>query len=192
MDPDHFFDLIPLHYTLRFLGPPGLIMPLWLPPGGLTLLQRLADAVGEGGRFLNGFETHEYDPAGTLDVGDVTISFGPMKHFVEAWGMRLGQRASDLRLVYTADTAYSPEVVRLLQAADLAIVEATLLEYRSPIDSEGHSTARIAAEMAREAGVKRLLLTHYEESLAGALLADASKIFPGRVELAVQGQEYDV
>jgi ribonuclease BN (tRNA processing enzyme) len=49
----------------------------------------------------------------------------------------------------------------------------------------GHSTAGQAAAIAREAGVEKLLLIHVDPYAdREALLADASSVFPGKVEIA--------
>src|SRR5687768_8926061 len=45
MHPDHYFDLVPLYYVLKFGEPrPGHLeprLPVYVPPGGRELLRRL-------------------------------------------------------------------------------------------------------------------------------------------------------
>ncbi len=85
-------------------------------------------------------------------------------------------------LVYTGDTRPHPAVTIASRGADLLVHEATFSD--SEIDrakETGHSTAREAAEIAREAGVRRLVLTHISPRYsldAGDLLAEAQAIFP--------------
>ena len=57
----------------------------------------------------------------------------------------------------------------------------------------GHSTAREAAEIAREAGAARLLLTHFSSRYAEVepLLAEARAVFPN-TEAAVELAGYVV
>jgi ribonuclease BN (tRNA processing enzyme) len=56
-----------------------------------------------------------------------------------------------------------------------------------------HMSGREAAEIATEAGVERLLLTHVLPwSDRDAVLADAVRVFPGRSSLVEQDAVYDV
>jgi ribonuclease Z len=65
------------------------------------------------------------------------------------------------RVVYTGDTRPCPDTVRIAQAADLLIHDATFCDdERERARATGHSTAREAARVAEKAGVARLAITH--------------------------------
>ncbi|MFQ5675520.1 MAG: ribonuclease Z, partial [bacterium] len=71
----------------------------------------------------------------------------------------------------------------LAQNADLLIHEATFDESRSEnAEESGHTTIPQAAEVARQAGAKKLLLTHisarYDKTDDAELLTQATKVFP--------------
>jgi len=91
------------------------------------------------------------------------------------------------KLVLSGDTGPSTELVALAHGADLLVHESTYAEPdRALADRAAHATATIAAEVAREAKVRMLILTHfsarYESGEAElnleSLLAEARAIFP--------------
>lgn len=72
------------------------------------------------------------------------------------------------RVVYTGDTRPTDRTVEIAEDADLLIHDGTFADdYRDRARKTGHSTAREAASVAREAGVKQLALTHISTRYAG-------------------------
>ena len=89
--------------------------------------------------------------------------------------------AAPKRYAYCSDTAYSPSIIPIIEGVDLLYHEATFMESDKARAKETfHSTARQAAEIARKAGVKRLVIGHYSaryEDLT-ALHKEAREIYP--------------
>lgn len=82
---------------------------------------------------------------------------------------------------YCSDTIYMPSVVEQIKGVDLLFHEATFADEDAPRAKETfHTTAAQAAELAKNAGVKRLLIGHfsarYEDETV--LLQEASAVFP--------------
>jgi ribonuclease Z len=90
--------------------------------------------------------------------------------------LRAGQRAA-----VVMDTAVCDEAIALADGVDLLLCEATFLETESFLARDyGHLTAREAATIAREAGARRLVLTHFSArypDLDGHL-REAAEVFP--------------
>lgn len=120
---------------------------------------------------------------GQLKRGEtVTLTDGRV---IEGAGL-CGPTLKGRKVVFCGDTTFTPNAVRLAQGADLLIHEATYIQEDLALaERANHSTAIMAAEVARQAGVKRLVLTHFSlryESEGGAtledLLAQARGVFP--------------
>ena len=96
---------------------------------------------------------------------------------------------------YCSDTMYDPHVAADIRGVDTVYHEAT---YHSSLEAtafqRGHSTARQAAEIAREAGAGRLVIGHFSKRyLQGEqpLLDEAVEVFPATV-LANEGLRIDL
>ena len=85
------------------------------------------------------------------------------------------------KIVYTGDTRPSEGLIEFAKNADLLIHDATFDdELRERALEDGHSTPTQAAETAREAKAKRLVLTHISSRYKdpSLLLEQARKVFP--------------
>jgi ribonuclease Z len=107
----------------------------------------------------------------------VVLPGGAVVHSQDVTGPRRRGRV----VVHALDTLPSRRTVELAAEADLLVHEATFGdELASEARERSHSTSRDAATVARDAGVRRLLLTHfsgrYEDPLV--LLPAAREVFP--------------
>jgi ribonuclease Z len=96
----------------------------------------------------------------------------------------MGPKRTGRKIVYTGDTKPFEAFAEFAKGADLAIHDCTFdnsLVEKADID--GHSTPSQAAEQARTAGVKMLVLSHISARYpdAGLLLDQAKKIFANSV-----------
>ena len=85
----------------------------------------------------------------------------------------------DIRL---CDAAYA-----LADGADLLVIEATFLTQDAGLaDRYGHLTARQAAQVAAECGVRRLVLTHFSQRYVDTVrfLDEAAEVFAGDIVIA--------
>ncbi len=83
--------------------------------------------------------------------------------------------------VYVSDTRYCENAVQVAKGAKMLLCESTYLdEDRDLAYKHYHLTARQAAEIARKAEAKQLILTHFSARYFGpqAFLEEAAPIFP--------------
>ena len=86
-----------------------------------------------------------------------------------------------LSYAHIGDTAYMPEIAKKIGPVDLLFHETTYLDDREADAKErGHSTARQAAMVARDAKVKRLITGHYSSRYTddSLFLKEAQEVFP--------------
>ena len=107
----------------------------------------------------------------------------------------VGPTRSGRTIVFSGDTRPHPAVIVAARGADLLVHEATFgQEEQTRAVETGHSTAREAALVAQEAGVKRLVLTHISARYtrdAPELLAEAQEVFQ-EVQVARDGLTIEV
>jgi ribonuclease BN (tRNA processing enzyme) len=195
MHADHFIDLIPMRYALRY----GALrrkdkVPLYLPPDGERMLSVLVSSFADegAGEFIGAvFDVRTYDPSAPLRIGPGTVRFAHTAHYIPAFAMRYD--AHGRSVTYSADTAPEPRVVELARETDLFICEATLLAGNVETGYRGHSTGAEAGEMAAAAGAGTLLLTHYPEfATPDDLERAAAKAFSGSILVADDHARFSV
>jgi ribonuclease BN (tRNA processing enzyme) len=189
---DHFLDVLTLRYALAYNPVPAQRrVPLWLPPDGSFLLDRMAGAISndpKGGEFLSVFEIGEYEPDALLRIGELRFRFHPTVHYVPCWAMRISN-GIDGDLFYTADTGPAANLESAAAGSHLIVAEgAATADSQEPYASRGHMTASEAGALAREAGATSLLLSHlWTENDPFRSVGEASIEFGGPVDLATPG-----
>lgn len=90
---------------------------------------------------------------------------------------------------YCSDTVFRPEIAEMMKGVDLLYHEATFAESEKQLCSKVyHSTAKQAAEIARLAGAKQLMLGHYSSRYNDEtiLQKEAAEVFENTI-LAKEG-----
>lgn len=134
------------------------------PTGRRMLPDRLAE------RGISGADIGRLRATGHLDVGGSRVTVEevsePRRGQVFAWVM---------------DTRRCAGALELARDADLLVTESTYLSAEAQLaDRYAHLTATEAAEIAREAGARRLVLMHYSQRHPDeqAFAEEARKVFP--------------
>jgi ribonuclease Z len=106
------------------------------------------------------------------------------------------------KIVFCGDTTYCGNLVHLAKSADLLIHETTFSQQEEELAKRNfHSTTIIAAKVAKQAQVKKLLLTHISPRYSSSnnktaiteseLLVEAQSVFPETI-LAEDFMEYEI
>jgi ribonuclease Z len=105
----------------------------------------------------------------------------------------LGPARPGTRLVHVGDSGRTANLQEVCQDADLLVIEATYLNEQAEMAQDfAHLTARQAAELANEVGVKNLILTHVSRRYRERdVLAEARAVFP-QAEVARDFDVYQV
>ena len=97
------------------------------------------------------------------------------------------------KIVYSGDTSKCQNTIDCSKDADLLIHEATC-SHEMIEDRKGHTSAKQAAEIAREAEVGKLTLTHISRRYQGSseeLLDEAREVFE-ETEMGKDGKEFEI
>jgi len=184
---DHFLDLIPYRYALTRLLHEAVHPLLYLPPGGIEGLLKAVSAFDTSPTFFSDlFQIEEYNPAAALRVGDLTIEFAAVKHYIPSYAIAI---SGNKRMVYSADSGLCDGLAELAQGADLFLCEATRCQAE---DGEwGHLLASETGALARRAEAKRLVLTHFwPDCDYSQSLEQATAAFGKAVEVAEAFRTY--
>ena len=152
---DHCADVYPLHVAIRYGLGGGFKLPLYAPPGSA---ERLGGLLNPGGaeQLAEAFDFHTIDAGDELEIAGVRFTFLRTAHPIHCLAMRAETSAGTL--TYSADTGPEADLAGLARGSDLLLCEATYQDAR--MGAPLHLSARQAAGIARQAGVRELALTH--------------------------------
>jgi ribonuclease Z len=156
----------PLQLTARRLDHPVPTLGWRLEePAGRTMLPERLTAAGVEGPDIGRLQRDGRitTAAGTVRLEDVSVP-------------RPGQT-----FAFVMDSRLCDAAIELAAGADLLVCEATFLRDDQDLATAyGHMTAAQAAWLAREAGVRRLVLSHFSQRYPddAPFVAEATEIFP--------------
>lgn len=187
---DHCLDLLALAYHRCFPVPlPPL--PLYGPPPLKRVLDLLDEAFGIptlatlSKPLAAAFSFCPITPGQQFAIGDLRVETLRAQHPVDTLCLRF----PDLKVVYTADGALCDALIDFAGGAQLLLSEATYPTADGHnLQEHGHMTAFQAGGLAKEAGVRTLVLTHLSDlNQAAATFREARRAFSGQTVLASPG-----
>ena len=205
LHPDHYGDLTALlqHiYVLRRYGLLRSSIELFFPKTTETEKRTWEDEEGfaMSGLFetesvdsklikkyaeLAAVEVHEHEGINAY-YDDLNIRNTKVPHSIESYAYRV--ETKDGVITYSGDTGPDNNLRKLAENSDIFICESTFLPGEPRLSEHLYSTE--AAEIARDANVQKLLLTHFwPEQDREKYVQGARNIFPN-TEVAVEGKSY--
>ena len=186
LHPDHTAELVPLLFATKYPAGEGRRTPLTLVAGRgfADFFERLRRAYGSwidiGSGLLRILEVDTRGPD-RLELGAVRLETAPVAHTPESVAFRLTS-AGGRSLVYSGDTGPSESLVALARDADLLVCESAFPEAHQ---ASGHLTPAQAGDIARRAGARHLVLTHFYPQCAEAdIEAECRRAYAGPLTLA--------
>ncbi|MQS51867.1 MBL fold metallo-hydrolase [Companilactobacillus mishanensis] len=134
-----------------------------------------------------GIAYNDYEP--TM-IGSLKFEFLRTIHPVPAYAMRITK--NDKSIVYTSDTAYFDGLVDFAKDSELLITDTNF-----PEDKTGkmwHMTTKQSGELAKAAGVKRLMISHLPQHIDADTMLKESQHYAGSIPTinAFTGLEVEV
>lgn len=160
--PDHSGELASFLFSTKYPEESTRLAPLNIlaARGFKAFYERLKTAYGNWielrPHLLKIFELNNKEP--DLEQFEVfNVSSVPVEHNEESLAFRITDKRG-VSVVYSGDTDYSENLVKLSDNADLLICESAMPDN---LKVKGHLTPSLAGEIARQANVKKLILTHF-------------------------------
>ena len=162
---DHMADALVMRYALMALGSDAV--DIYLPETPERENWLLLKAAQYNAETLN--ENTKFDMCGAV------FSFMKTIHPVETYAVKV--EYENKTFVYSADTVYDENLIEFASGCDVFLCDSAFLE-NGRVESAPHPSAFQAANMAKEAKVDRLLLTHINPMVnEKEILKEAKDVF---------------
>jgi ribonuclease BN (tRNA processing enzyme) len=151
---DHMSDMMVLRYAVDIKIKKGMMnkpIKVYLPDQPADEYKRL--------NIKGIFEIEPISENLVLEFGSIKVTFKEMKHPVKCYGVSIYN--GEKRFVFSGDTSWTQNIIDFAIKCDALMLDAGLLSTQKTSDDVPHLTARECGMVAKEAGAKKLLLTHF-------------------------------
>lgn len=198
---DHMVDLVGAYIYARWSpSSPLTKIPVLGPSATAERLAQVDGCGAEAAQYEPYFDFRTWQVGQAVELGPWTVEAFPALHPVEAYCVRItrrtqGDKAAQV-FAFSGDSDTCPGLVEAARGADIFLCEAAFTEGETVRGI--HLTGRRAAEVAREAGVRHLILTHLQpwadrQVITGeveAVLGDGWRHMPTPLETELTGSNW--
>ena len=184
--PDHTAELVPLLFATKYPDIDARKNPLTVIAGrGFSdFFAKLKTVYGHWIEIAPGMfriqELSNKEPD-AFSCDHFSVNTTPVVHNEESIAYKITSREGKT-VVYSGDTDYSENLVKLAEGVDLLICECAMPD---ELRVKGHLTPSMAGKIATLAGVKELVLTHfYPECDQADIMHQCRKTYTGPLVLA--------
>lgn len=182
---DHIADLLIMRYGLEMAlhrEERKEPLPLYAPPQPAGEYERLS--------YKSAYRLEALSASQPLKIGPFHFTFHETLHALPCLAMRVETRRGTL--VYSGDTEYYPGLAVFARGANLFLCEANFQNEDMAQGPPNHLSASQAAQIAAEAEVGRLLLTHLHPERERSVSLQEAEVHFQAVEAALEGVRYPV
>ncbi len=183
---DHYGELLAIGYASYVYKKLGCIqerIPVYIPKDNTTDYLFLNDFGNE--HFL---EFIYYDETSKININDIKINFSLNPHQIKTYSIKVENNSESL--VYSSDTGYKNNSLEIFaKGVNLFICESTFLKGQAK-ELDYHLYAYEAALIAKNAGVYKLLLTHFWPEIDAQNYVDEASYIFSNVEAAKENKIY--
>lgn len=124
-------------------------------------------------------------------IGPFDIQFLRTRHPVPCFAMRITERTTGKKFIYTADSGYLSSFSEFVSGADFMIADTYFLEGNE--NNPVHFTAKEVGTLAKEGNIPRLLLSHLQQNIDLELLKEQAERAAGdNVEVILAKQNLTI
>lgn len=182
---DHIADCFVVRYafeTAQVLGRRKDPLKIYAPAEPFELFNML--------RYKNAVELFPIDHRLQLSIKEFELSFCPTVHSKLCCAVKVSQGNSTL--AYSADTEYFDGLIDFVRGSNLFLCEANYISEDLSLGRKNHLASFQSAQIAKKAGVDRLLLTHlHPKNSRSVAQSEAAEEYP-EVKLAEEGMTVNI
>lgn len=175
---DHSADLLTAYYALLFADiDVAAPIPLYGPPGTADRLAHFLTNGTDRSPVESAFAFHELHDGHRATIAATTLTSRAVDHGMPAFAVRID--TAEASLTYSGDTGPCAALTELAADTDTLLCEAESDEAPA-VEPQVHHTPEDAADTARSARARRLVVTHVGRSMTPADAAERAADRLGR------------
>ena len=176
---DHTSDLLPLVYRLEAMK---AVLPVYAPVDEQSPMRKIVSD-------LQCFRLTDIAPGEAVQLDGLTVRVGEARHPVP--GVMYRVEAEGRSMCYTGDTNTLPGLADFCRGTDLLLADGLFTDALWTAEKP-HLSARLAAELARDAGAAKLIITHLNPVIDPETLLREAREVRRDVLLAAAGMRVTV